>query len=215
MNEIREMRREEDILDAVKRHADDVCDDAMEDPPRQIFMTTIVYWPGRKRNQIDAYDPPEFVLQEVVDGSGTSFQHMAEKLYEYGQKTTTAPRPRGVPKDALPIAITISVETTLVSEFSIEPDGKHVKGQLILLVAGRTHNGRHCIKLIPIPVFQDPSDPNLFLRCPGEVIAIPADLSKKIRAVKQSAKDFLAPFFEGFANGMEHSGRPNNSELCS
>lgn len=196
------MRREEDIEKAVTKHNRKLEKIVRKNQPVYIYLKAIIYWPNKKHSEFDCFDKPQYVLQEIVQGTCLCTQEphvcMKEKLREYGRRAAKSSRPAGVEEKASPLAITFSVEAVLAS--SIEPGKpRKVKGFPVLLVGGRTENGRQFIKAQPIALSAN-NFPVL-----GEK-PVPEELLKEIERVKDSRVDFMEPFFNGFASGVPPSG---------
>jgi len=193
-NERFAMGRERDITDAVKKHYGLVFKLAMINPPEHLFLKIRVYWTKNKASEIEAFDLPEYVLQDVLQN-----KCLDDILYRNGQKTAAdRTRPKGVPDSAQPIGITISAETMLMNDST--PHGssqRKVKGFPVFLVAGRTATGRQHFKLFPIALID--SGPLFEHRVIG--LTAPEEINKKIEAVKELAEDFMAPFFDGYNEG--------------
>ena len=147
------MRRERDITDAVVKHARNAFSVAQLNWPEHLFLKTRVYWTKNKASGIEALDIPEFGLQDVLQNLSIR-GGMKEILFRYGQKTVAAKdRPKGIPATASPIAISISVETIMVSDWKpMEGGDRKVRGIPVFLVAGRTENGRQALRLYPIAI---------------------------------------------------------------
>jgi len=190
-NHMYRMRRENDIEAAVNKHLRKITKIIKHHPPDHIYTKTLVYWPHKAGGEIDGFDIQEFDLQDTLEGKGA----LKEILRNYGMKVAAVNRPEGLDVSAIPLAITISIETILTNSAS-EPNevgDRRISGIPVLLVGGRLSNGKYNVKLLPIALTKTD------LRVLG--YPAPESLLQRIEEMRLKSIDFMAPFFEGFSSG--------------
>lgn len=194
------MRREDDIEQVVKQHAEEVLEG--RDDTRVTNMVPFkakIYWRDSDGNeaieQVGQMADTELFLQDMFKGMSEHGEHSLKTiLAEYG-KSSKPPNDHGLKEDRRPVAITISGEAVLINWSVFDQAKQETKfgGHYIMFCAGRTENGMTYIELYPLVVENEKhvipnEDP-------------PIELKKRLEEAKGSASDFMSAFFQGYQTG--------------
>ena len=151
--------------------------------PCKICMQAFVSWDDSSLTKLFFLEDPEFVLQEaLIDG-------LSQEVSDFGRSCKEVSRGRK------PMSITVSTEAIMALSMLVHDGTREIKGFPALLVATRKANDRDTEFKVKLLATDQMGHHCLLPGCQ------PPEAAVAIREAARKAKDFLAPFFDGFRNG--------------